>query len=216
MNEATNKPRKPKPIKPFKFLKVKDRVRGGTGWWLLEIRDTLTLTDWYMETQPSLLGNAFSNYFNSRELHYLHNDKACGRPHISSGYAAMMLWKATKSADTEGKIPSALDILQSIGDDIFNYKYKEINKGKKVYINSNGIGWFSEKSITDKYEILEERLSESLVYPEPTIKVSQWPEGSHYYATVDNVQVEIDGKVKWNTAQEAEEAAKKFIKNKRM
>lgn len=46
---------------------------------------------------------------------------------------------------------------------------------------------------------------------EPKINLSRWPNGKHWYATVNGMDVKEDnGQRKWNTPEAAERAAKKF------
>lgn len=47
---------------------------------------------------------------------------------------------------------------------------------------------------------------------EDRIKLFKWPDGSHWYATIDGIDVQDeDGNVKWNTQQAALQAAKKKL-----
>lgn len=46
----------------------------------------------------------------------------------------------------------------------------------------------------------------------PSIKLHKWPDGNHWYASVDGVEVIEDGVMKWNTSADAEAAAKRFEK----
>lgn len=53
-------------------------------------------------------------------------------------------------------------------------------------------------------------------WPEATksdIKLFKWPDGNHWYASVDGVEVIENGIQKWNTPQQAEDAAKRFCAN---
>lgn len=48
--------------------------------------------------------------------------------------------------------------------------------------------------------------------PGPDLKFFRWPNGKHWYATADGVDVFEGGNQKWNTMQDAEAAAKRFAK----
>lgn len=48
--------------------------------------------------------------------------------------------------------------------------------------------------------------------PEPKVNIFKYFEGNHYYVTVDGVDVIENGRVKFNTPKEAEEAAKRYLK----
>ena len=45
----------------------------------------------------------------------------------------------------------------------------------------------------------------------PKIKLFTWPNGKHWYAYVNDVEVMENGQIKWNTPQEAEQAAQRFL-----
>lgn len=49
----------------------------------------------------------------------------------------------------------------------------------------------------------------------PRVKLHKWPDGNHWYAYVDGEDVVIDGEQKWNTSEEAQEAAREFIKRRK-
>ena len=43
-------------------------------------------------------------------------------------------------------------------------------------------------------------------------KITKWPHGTHYYVKLsDGRDVVIDGKMKWSTYREAQDATKKFL-----
>jgi hypothetical protein len=46
--------------------------------------------------------------------------------------------------------------------------------------------------------------------PNGKITVTQWPEGTHYYARVDGEDVVLYGKKRWDSRDEAMKAALKF------
>jgi len=80
-------------------------------------------------------------------------------------------------------------------------------------VNSNG-GMFP---LDGKCEILETVESEKLVWPfgrlktEDRIKITQWPNGTHWYARVDGEDVVMDNEQKWNTYKEAYDKAIQYI-----
>lgn len=46
---------------------------------------------------------------------------------------------------------------------------------------------------------------------EPVIKLFKWPDGNHWYVSIDGEPVIENGIAKWNTPQQAESAAKRAI-----
>lgn len=67
------------------------------------------------------------------------------------------------------------------------------------------------------FKILKTKESDVLdmpfeLYDETDIKITRWPDGSHYYAKIDSIDVVVKGDVKWNTYDEAEKHAKEYMK----
>ncbi len=78
-------------------------------------------------------------------------------------------------------------------------------------------GWFVNRKggMCDSLVHIEEE-RESDEWPgEHKIQISKWPGGTHYFALVDGIDVEIDGKYKWNSVKQAEKAVEKFLKSKK-
>ena len=77
------------------------------------------------------------------------------------------------------------------------------------YININGGCCQNLFSIEKEIEL------DHFPEKEDRIKVSKWPNGKHWYATVDFESVTDElGRNKWNTQGEAFKEAEKFFKNK--
>lgn len=73
------------------------------------------------------------------------------------------------------------------------------------YVNRNG------DMCSSLVEVLEERDVDT--WPDvEKITTFRWPYGKHYYVKVDGVNLEWEGKTKWNTHKAAREAAEAFIK----
>jgi len=92
----------------------------------------------------------------------------------------------------------------------FMSKFKFIAQGIPVIIND--VGGFM--LLTDDVEITDEIMAPSMVRPkftEDDIKVSKFRGGSHWYARLSWLDVEIDGRVKWSSAEAARKAALKFL-----
>jgi len=60
----------------------------------------------------------------------------------------------------------------------------------------DGQGWPKEKTFHDR------------------VKLFKWPDGNHWYVTLDDNDVQVDGECKWNSQTEAMSAAEKFSKIK--
>ena len=89
-------------------------------------------------------------------------------------------------------------------------------KGNSLYLQ-NSLTYMSFK---DEQEISDEKFSEKLVYPIEAqyhfdeVRYIKWQDGTHWYAKIGNIDIcDKEGNYKWNTKEEAIEAAKKFCKN---
>jgi hypothetical protein len=51
-----------------------------------------------------------------------------------------------------------------------------------------------------------------ITYTEKDIRIIQWKGGTHWYAKIGNIDVEINGESKWSTWKEANNNAKKYLK----
>jgi hypothetical protein len=94
------------------------------------------------------------------------------------------------------------------------YQNVFLNYGHVIVNSVNGC-----RAMDESFEILEERLSNELVFPvtsEKDIKISKWPNGTHYYAKIGNQDVVDDkGNVKWNTVEQAKKEAVKYLRKKK-
>jgi len=92
----------------------------------------------------------------------------------------------------------------------FMSKFKMIAQGIPVIINDMG-GYML---LTDDIEITDTIMAPSMVKPKFTvddIKVSKFRGGSHWYAQLSWLDVEIDGRGKWNSYDAAHQAALKYL-----
>jgi len=67
-------------------------------------------------------------------------------------------------------------------------------------------------------EIFERCTNKDFVFPcmsENDVTIDRWAGGPHFYIQVNGKNVEIDGEVKYNTIERAEEVRKNFIKQNR-
>lgn len=92
-------------------------------------------------------------------------------------------------------------------------RIKFFKKGNSLYLQNN----LTYMSFKDDQEITDEKFSKELIYPIEAqyhfddVRYIQWPDGKHWYAKVGNLDIcDKEGNYKWNTKEEAMNAAKKF------
>lgn len=85
---------------------------------------------------------------------------------------------------------------------------KSLLDGEILVINSKG-GYFPIKQ-DDEYRIIE---TDEKKYTSKDIKINKWFGGKHFYAKISEIDVVDEfGNVKWNTEDDATNAAEKYIK----
>lgn len=82
---------------------------------------------------------------------------------------------------------------------------------KRLFINSAG-GYFG---YTDRFIVSDTRDIDVWALPTETVRIIQWPDGSHFYAKVGNEDVVVGGKQKWDSRADAEMAGKKYLEGKK-
>jgi len=106
----------------------------------------------------------------------------------------------------QGEIKGFLDLSGQIISD----QTKAILKYGAIVINHNH-GYFP---INYNFVVIEKKEAEEFPfeYTEKDIKITKWPEGSHYYAKIKNLDVKYYNEIKWNTYEIAYERSLWFLK----
>lgn len=110
---------------------------------------------------------------------------------------------------------SWINTAHKLETETINGKLQLFDRGCTIYLN-NGLTYFSPK---DNVEYNDECWKDVLEYPEPEfytykdIRYIQWKDGSHWYAKIGKYDVvDENGNQKWNTRNEAINAAYSFLK----
>lgn len=93
---------------------------------------------------------------------------------------------------------------------------KVLDEGNTLYINPNG-SWCCDFPETPIYDIIDIAESEELIFPDvifSNVRYIQWNNGFHWYAKVNTLDIVVDGEQKWNSKEEAEEAVKRYFRDK--
>lgn len=176
------------------------------GWWL-KISSIEELDDYYTNTEENpflkTLGNGAVSLAHCPEF-YVRNDRSetIGK-HVNNVGFALGMYASTRQLS----IPTATK------EFIENYVRDQVDlvtKGYTIYINRKGAYHWTDG--TEKNSNWYE--STTLTFPElkeDAIKIEKFPLGNHYYAYIGKMQVRDGDTLKWNTYQEAYEAAKKQL-----
>jgi hypothetical protein len=99
-----------------------------------------------------------------------------------------------------------------VTNDVIEAKLKAILNGDVIYVYET-CQWFVKP---DSCKIIQTTQNKNLQYPKYSIddiRIIKWPNGSHYYAKIGNTDVVFKNIQKWNSAEEAMSAAKRYLKN---
>lgn len=102
--------------------------------------------------------------------------------------------------------PLALDFLTA---ELEENLLKGVREGKIAYLNRVGGFNFSVKP----ERIYKKEGFEFPSFSREDIRIKQWPGGKHFYAYIGNMEIrDENGNIKWNTREEAERQAEKYVK----
>lgn len=167
----------------YKFVKFRDSMQKGVFPWMLECDNIMTLIE-HSEKYNGYLVQGFESL-------------------ISSDYDKPTRHGEAIRCVAQSEGTSILVGAMSLENKIFQSKLKAINTFGKIYLRENGSYTTEGKTFT----IIGVVEKDDIKYPNYTnkdIKVSQWKNGTHYYAKIGNMDV-IDeyGNHKWDSYDEA-------------
>lgn len=198
---------------PFTFVKLTVKTRGMEleYGWVLKISSFMELINYQMCN--SQMAEAFldhsrcvkaSSEYKRQPTKNDPSETWTMRPH----YENVMAHTVAVTADLKDK--SFIKAMCDLSEEIFKGQMTSLEREGTIYIQHTG-SYMSWPPETDIWE--EETWERShMVFPDSDeIKILQWPQGTHWYAKIGNVDVVIDGEEKWDTYDEADVAAKRFV-----
>ena len=152
----------------------------------------------------SRMRKAFSETFNSRE----YQEAACIdgdlKDHSVNSLTPVLILRAQKFGT------SLVAATADFANEVFNNKVRALEKYGCIYIQSCGSYMTSSKT----HKVIETKELEELVYPDnKKIRYLRWPNGQHWYAKIGDTDIRVDGEMKWDSREEAEEAVKKYLRS---
>lgn len=198
----------------MKFIKVKNNKTGIEYDWMADIQSISDL----MELEEQFISrNAWciADYLQSKDYEYQINNIFEGNPIEKSSsnhcHPKNVLYRFLNTSVLTFPENVRFSPLQFFSEKLskaIESKVKQLALHGRILINKND-GYFVW---TDDLVVLETK--EDKRFPQYIIKdvqVSKWPEGIHWYITVDGKSVIIDGIEKWKSEKDAWDAAKKWI-----
>ena len=186
----------------YTFVRVRGKGGGERGYWLFKPSSETQLIEHWEKYARSVIGEGIKNVLKKQI------EERMGH----------------STNDFETAVESMLSIYPSdppyvvalrLENEAFDSRRQSFLRGEDIYLN-HGI---QVVMIDDRYsEIVETIEKDVLTFPDeerPTesdVKYTQWPGGYHIYAKIGKLDVvDSEGKQKWNTMKEAEDAAKWYI-----
>jgi len=166
--------------------------------WYLEITSFEDLMLYWMTARLNLDGNAFAEAIKEKKYH-------C-RSELANRLQSL----------AEINNNSFFSTLQKVSGKTFQTQSKFILNGLSIYINKNG-GFFS--GITSYKTLKTQEIINNIIFPkndgkytDKDIRILKWDGGTHYYAKINDFDVEVNDELKWNTEIEARKKAMEFLK----
>jgi hypothetical protein len=207
----------------FTFVKVKSvKFNKEWGWYCL-INDQISLMLWYMHAQvgekaafsitDTLRSKEMNYYFeptdkkkNYYDMNTPEEQARIQYGHCNNPHGCLIRAHIAKVGKVDLK-----ELAGYMNDMLYKTKADCLEQGKTLLINQQGGFMF----LDDSWRVLETQESDIYMFPAPdvaAVKITQWPNGTHYYASVNGARVVVNGVEKWDSHEAAQQAAKKFIK----
>lgn len=187
----------------FKFHKIGNNV--ASGWYCLI--DSIEVLTVHIEHMGRRVAQNWILIKDSPE----DKDGHCGTQEAGMYKTLLRLEMAKNNVDKMSMMDS-LDFMTKLSLSSLMNIFQE---NGEVYVAQNGSCRPSTR-LLDCEEILEKVISENYVYPtrsKDEFDIKQWVGGRHYYVMENGKSIEIDGKIKWNTCNAAEEALKTHFRS---
>ena len=190
----------------YRFAKIKRHDFDFPPYWVV-VLDSLPRVMRYLEEVKSrqlwegLRGAKNENERNPRNPHY-------------RGMEHEINWTLALADEGGRQRQTVFDDMMILGE-VFNTPYLKVFFDRGI-LYVNGVGGFLPASSV-AHEVLEERESAHYEFPVDVgqgevARIFQWKGGgTHYYAKIGAIDVVVDGKQKWNTWKQAEQAVQRFM-----
>ena len=192
---------------------LRDKGTRNQGWWLkITTLDELIL--YMQETNPTRFGKVFENYWYGKEYNDVRpgskSDTHEPHPEVSTLTQAVVMY----AQDNEDTI---FDAISGFEREVAMCRLRYLQEFGGFYINRVGGHTFMwEKDV--EYGFVRRKELVWPIFNVNDIRVKSFQGGQHFYAYVDDVQVREgsgnDTKLKWDTYEEAYQAALSYINQK--
>lgn len=190
----------------YRFVKLHRKGSKESGTWFFNPRSEEQVVEHF--------NKIFGGEIKATVREYFENKKCILEPHLLTPFGRGV--QAYQEIYDESFMIAAM----RLENETINERLNSFNKGQQMFFD-NGV---AETRMTKDDEIVDELELDALEYPVETqyrledVRYIKWNmpdlriKGVHWYAKIGNKDiVDEDGNMKWNTKEEAEAAAKKFV-----
>lgn len=178
------------------------------GWWL-KISSLEELVEYYKNTKGSTKWwNVVDNYIKGKEFNeYKRKRGLISNTHMPHEKEATLTQTVVLHASNNHQ--NIMEAIMELSETVASNQMRDVQEYGAIYINR--LGSYHGDSPKMKLPFVHR---DNLVFPdfkENEIRVKQFPNGEHWYAYIDDVQVRDGDILKWNSYEEAYKQAKKYI-----
>lgn len=187
----------------YRFVKIKNKFETTSkGTWYL-CADSLDVIEKHFKKYGL-------DYFRQGIHNFIHHSDKMD--HFTNKFAYLIA--ITSQTPENENIPWPI-VATKIENEMYQSRIKGFIRGDIQYLSKDMTVLIDNPSI----EIIDSIEKDEIYYPDiewslSNVRYIKWDGGSHWYAKIDKIDiVDNNGNQKWNTKQEAENAAKWFIEN---
>ncbi len=199
----------------MKFIRLHDKTTGINYPWMADVQ---SFAD-FMEIEEKFCSRNAAciwDFLNSREYKSTIRDffeapesfKKTNLKHCEPWNKLCSFFMASVMSCPVNTVFNPIGFLTEKLTDVSKHKIKCLEQYGRIFINSDGGFMMWHKNLEEIESI------DCDTFPQYSIKevrVSKWPEGKHWYATINGTSIIFEGRNKWNTEKAAWDAAKKWL-----
>ena len=173
---------------------------------MYDLSSLADLTEYWLEVRGGHIRDGFADYLQSREWEHANGGSGVqSHVHTREGRVLSVLVDVEQGKEERR---SMVKVFIDFQDKVHQGMLEAINRSGTIFVNENG-GYFE---LSESVKVLATVELKNWILPgDPRVRLLQWQDGGHYYAKVGNEDVVLYGKQKWDTKEEAQDAAKKWL-----
>lgn len=176
--------------------------------YLLKVQTEQELMFWYENVQAKNINRGVEDFMFSKDCDYLLGRTESRYSHIRTDMGRVIRNICDVSA-LKGENKKIWEIAADFVGKVVANMWKCLETYGTLYISPTGAYFYPVGEIA----VMDTITKDDFVFPNSTMKINitKWPEGKHFYARIDHLDVkDSEGNLKWNTHEEAYKQAVLF------